>query len=571
MAKSIADILVQKGILEQDVAASFRREAKSSGLALEDVLYQHGIPERDVALAKSEVFGIQARFLEGRKVPFDVLKNIPDESARFYQFAPIDRVEGALEVGMVNPDDINAQEALKFIATRLNITFKVYIITPSDLKAVLSEYKTLSGEVTRALTEFEKEAQVEITARPPKGGELEKMVEEAPITKMVGVMLRHAVEGRASDIHIEPEPQNIRVRFRVDGVLYTSLMLPIDVHAAIISRVKIMTNMKIDEMRIPQDGRFHARVMDREIDFRVATFPTQYGEKVAIRILDPEAGVKTFPDLGLEGRSLQTLERNIRKPFGMVLITGPTGSGKSTTLYAILNVINKEGVNIVSLEDPVEYYVPGVNQSQVRPEIGYDFSSGLRQILRQDPDIIMVGEIRDKETAQLAIHAALTGHLVLSTLHTNNSIGVIPRLIDLGVEPFLIPSTLILVVAQRLTRKLCSDSKEEVKIEGRAKEIFDEELKSMPDSVRKEFDKAGGGTIYEGVVSATCPKGSKGRMGVFEVLEMTPQLEKIILSGPSESRIAEEARRQGMITLKQDGLLKVLKGTLGIKELLEVV
>ncbi len=571
MAKSIADILVQKGILQQDAAASFRREAKSSGQTLEDVLYQHGMPEREVAFAKSETLGIQARFLEGGKVPFEVIKYIPEESARFYQFVPIGKVEGALEVGMVNPDDVNAQEALKFIATRLNIPFKVYIITPSDLKQVLSEYKTLGGEVTRALTEFEKEVEVKIAARPPKAGELEKMAEEAPITKMVSVVLKHAVEGRASDIHIEPDPQNIRVRFRVDGVLHTSLILPIDVHAAVVSRIKIMTNMKIDETRIPQDGRFHARIIDREIDFRVATFPTQYGEKVAIRILDPEAGIKNLPDLGLEGRNLQMLERNIKKPFGIILLTGPTGSGKSTTLYALLSILNKEGVNIVSLEDPVEYYIPGVNQSQVRPEIGYDFSSGLRQILRQDPDIIMVGEIRDRETAQLAIHAALTGHLVLSTLHTNNSIGVIPRLIDLGVEPFLLPSTLILAVAQRLTRKLCPDSKEEVKVEGRAKEIFEDELKTMPEVTRKEFEKAMGGTIYEGVSSATCPQGSKGRLGVFEVLEMTPQLEKIILSGPSESKIAEEARRQGMITLRQDGLLKVLKGTLGIKELLEVV
>ena len=571
MAKSVTDILISKGILATDAAAAFRREARSSGRPLDDVLYQHGIPEREVVLAKSELLGIPVKFLEGNKVPFDVLKNIPEESAKFYQFVPFGKEGGALEIGMVNPDDANAQEALKFIATRLDMPFRVYLIMPSDIKAILSEYKSLGGEVTRSVTEFEKELQVTEEERPIKKAELEKFAEEAPITRMVGVILRHAVEGRASDIHIEPQPKNLRVRFRVDGVLYTSLVLPSNVQNAIISRIKIMTNMKIDEMRIPQDGRFHARILDKEIDFRVATFPSQYGEKVAIRVLDPETGVGTLPDLGLDGRNLETLERNIKKPFGMILITGPTGSGKSTTLYAILNILNKEGVNIVSLEDPIEYYIPGVNQSQVRPEIGYDFGSGLRQILRQDPNIIMVGEIRDQETAKLAIHAALTGHLVLSTLHTNNSIGVIPRLIDLGVEPFLIPSTLVLAIAQRLVRKLCLDSRAEAKLEGRGKEIVDEEFKKMAEPVRKEFEKILPQIIYEGVVSAACPQGAKGRMAIFEVLEMTPQLEKMVLEGPSESKIGDEARRQGMTTMRQDGLFKVARGTIGIKELLEVV
>lgn len=572
MAKSIADILTQKGILTQEAALGMRREAKSTGRPLEDIFYQHGIPERDVALAKSEFLGIPVRFLDGGKVEFEVLRNIPEESAKFYKFIPIDKSgDGSLEIGMVNPDDVNAQEALKFIATRLNIPFKVFLITPGDLKAVLSEYKTLGGEVTRSLTEFEKELEVDVAGRPPRAAELEKMAEEAPITKMVGVILRHAVEGKASDIHIEPEPRQVRVRFRVDGVLHTTLVLPSAVQSAVVSRIKIMTNMKIDETRIPQDGRFHARVLDREIDFRVATFPAQYGEKAAIRILDPATGIKTLPELGLDGRNLEVVERNIRKPFGLVLLTGPTGSGKSTSLYAILNILNKEGVNIVSLEDPVEYYIPGVNQSQVRPEVGYDFSSGLRQILRQDPDIIMVGEIRDRETAQLAIHAALTGHLVLSTLHTNNAAGVIPRLVDLGVEPFLIPSTLVLAVAQRLVRTLCPDSKKEVKLEGRAKELIEDEFAEMPESARREFEKLMAGSLYEGEVSSFCPMGTKGRIGVFETLEMTPQLEKIILSGPTESKLAEEAKKQGMVTLRQDGLYKALKGIVGMKELLEVV
>jgi len=345
--------------------------------------------------------------------------------------------------------------------------------------------------------------------------------------------------------------------------------LPMNVHDAIISRVKIMTNMKIDEKRKPQDGRFRARIAKRDIDFRVSTFPTYYGEKVAIRILDPNIGVRTFQELGLEGRNLTIIQEGLRRPFGMVLITGPTGSGKSTTLYAMLKVLNDEKRNIVSLEDPIEYYLKGINQSQVRPEIDYTFASGLRSVLRQDPDVIMVGEIRDKETAQLAVHAALTGHLVLSTLHTNDAIGVIPRLIDMGVDPFLIPSTLVLAMGQRLVRTLCEESRKEIPVTGSVAETLKKEFAAMPESIRKE--SALPEKIYEALPSGTCPKGTRGRVAVFEVLPITSELESIILKEPSESAIAGEAKRQGMITMRQDGILKVAKGIIGLEELFEVV
>lgn len=572
MAKHITDILVLKGLLSQEQAQEARRRSHDEKRPLEDIFSELGVTERDVVMAKSDLLQIPVKFLEGRKVSYEILKNIPEESAKFYQVVPISEKDGMLEVGMVNPDDVNAQEALKFIASRLNLPFKIFLITQSDLKAVLAEYKGLGGEVTAALSEFEGEMESEaakISGKTDK--EVEKIVEEAPITKMVAVILRHAVEGRASDIHIEPAESNLRVRFRVDGVLHTSLLLPADVHNAVISRIKIMSNLKIDEMRVPQDGRFHARVINREIDVRVSTFPTSFGEKVALRILDPEAGIKTFPDLGLAGRNLRALETAIRKPYGMIIISGPTGSGKSTTLYAIMNALNDESRNIVSLEDPVEYFISGVNQSQVRPEIGYDFASGLRQILRQDPDIIMVGEIRDKETAQLAVHAALTGHLVLTTLHTNNAVGIIPRLIDMGVDPYLIPSTLILGVAQRLVRRLCGDSRKAAKLEGRLADLIDDEIRMMPDAARADAALLRQGDVYEGDVSPSCPKGTRGRLGIFETLEMSPELERIILESPSESKIQAEARRQGVLTMKQDGILKVLQGTVGMKELLEVV
>jgi len=572
MAKSITDILVLKGALSTAQAQDARRRAKAEQRSLDEILSELGVAERDVALAKSDVLLIPVKFLEGRKVAFDTLKSIPEESAKFYQVAPLEERDGMLEVGMVNPDDVNAQEALKFIASRINKPFKIFLITPGDLKQVLTEYRGLSGEVTRALTELEEEGEaggVQIT-RKPEGG-TEKIVEEAPITKMVAVILRHAVEGRASDIHIEPGEEKLRVRFRVDGVLYTSLLLPAEVHNAVISRIKIMSNLKIDEMRVPQDGRFHIRLLEKEIDCRVATFPTSFGEKVALRILDPTAGVHSLGDLGLAGRNLTALEAAMKKPYGMIVISGPTGSGKSTTLYTMLTALNNESRNIVSLEDPIEYYISGVNQSQVRPEIGYDFASGLRQILRQDPDIIMVGEIRDKETAQLAIHAALTGHLVLTTLHTNNVIGIIPRLMDMGVDPFLLPSTLILGLAQRLARRLCEDSRNAVPLEGRSRDMITAEVAAMPDANRAAAEDLLKDTIYEAAVSSTCPKGTRGRIGVFEVLEMNPTLEEIILTSPSESKIQGEARRQGMITMKQDGIVKVLQGMIGMRELLEVV
>jgi type IV pilus assembly protein PilB len=570
MAKSLLDALASKNIVGLDETTQIRKEAKEKGVSIEDVLYSHGISEVDVANAKSGLTNFPIKFLQGAPVPFDVLRDLSEDSARHYKMVPLGRNDGYVDIGMLNPEDVASQEAIKFISTRVDLPARVFVITPSDFQAIMNEYQSLSGEVTKSLGEFEKEYEAlgpEITY---KKGDLAKIVEDAPVTKIMGVILRHAVEGRASDIHIEPGRDRLRVRFRVDGVLHTSLMLPSDVHPALVSRVKIMTNLKIDETRVPQDGRFHAEVSGRPIDFRVSTFPTIAGEKVAIRILDPTAGVKTLADLGIEGRSLEKVEENLKKPYGLILITGPTGSGKSTTLYAMLQIINKEGTNIVSLEDPIEYNVDGVNQSQIHPEIGYDFATGLRHILRQDPDIIMVGEIRDKETAKLAIHAALTGHLVLSTLHTNNAVGVIPRLLDMGVDPFLLSPTLIMAIGQRLVRRLCPDSRKKIKISGKVKEIIAKEAVSMPESVQAELKNLPS-DVFQAEASASCPKGTRGRIGVFEILTMTAELEKIILTGPSESKIQEEARRQGMVTMRQDGILKVLKGVISLEELFEVV
>ena len=570
MAKNIIDILVAKALLKLKEGGEIRKEAKEKNAPVDDILYVHGITETDVAEAKSELSGYPVRYLKGERVPSEALHDIPEESARYYKMIPLGKREGTFEVGMLYPDDVAAQEALKFISARIDLPVRVFVIIPSDFDNVLKEYQNLSSEITSALGVFEKEkAPVRLdTGVTP---EPNKMIEEAPITKIVTVILRHAVEGHASDIHIEPGVDALRVRFRVDGVLHTSLTLPKETHAPLVSRIKIMSNLKIDETRIPQDGRFHAEIMNRGIDFRVSTLPTAFGEKVVIRILDPGGGIKDLGDVGLEGSSLETVKKNMDRPYGLILITGPTGSGKSTTLYAMLQILNKEGTNIVSLEDPIEYYIPGVNQSQVRPEIDYDFASGLRHVVRQDPDIIMVGEIRDKETAQLAIQAALTGHLVLATLHTNNAIGVVPRLIDMGVDPFLIAPTLILAIGQRLVRKLCPDSRKQVLIEGRVKNKIMEVVDDMPEGLKKSVTESMPNEIYSAEGSPVCPKRTRGRIGIFELLAMTPQLEHVILTSPSEAGIAEEARRQGMISMKQDGVVKVLRGLIGYEELIEVV
>lgn len=566
------DLLLQKGLITKDKLEWARQESESTGLLIEETLEKAGITQEQILEAKSKVTGIPSKSLDGGRVAFDILRYVPEDSARTYKFVPLGSKEGVLEIGIIDPSDLDAREALQFIASRINMPFRVYLISIKEYKTILEEYKGLGGEVTKVLGELEtalSDNAPTVFGQKDEIRTADKIVEDAPITKMVAVILKHATEGLASDIHIEPSRDKLRVRFRVDGVLHTSLILPMKVHESIIARIKILTNMQLDEKRKPQDGRFSARIDNREIDFRVSSFPTAFGEKIVIRILDPEKGVRSFEASGLSGRNLKAVEDGLSKPYGMVLITGPTGSGKSTTLYSMLNTLNQERYNIVSLEDPIEYNMAGINQSQVRPEIGYDFASGLRSILRQDPDIIMVGEIRDKETAQLAIHAALTGHIVLSTLHTNSAIGVIPRLIDMGVEPFLIPPTLNLAIAQRLVRTLCQDSKKPVPLAGSVKARIEEELKDMPEAEKAKvvFPKE----IYQPLPSATCPKGNSGRMAVYEVLTMTPELEKIILTKPTDTEITKEAKRQGMITMREDGILKVLQGKIGLEELTEVI
>ncbi len=533
--------------------------------------------ENKIEAVKKRAQELKVPFIDltGKEIPVEVLKEIPEEAADFYKLVPIAKKDKVLEIGMVEPDNLKAKEALRFITQRSGLEPKIFIISQIDFDNILKQYRTLRSEVKKALRELKEEIETEERVKPLKGKAKEiakKIVAEAPITKIVAVFLRHAIEGNASDVHIESTEKEVKIRFRVDGILYTSLVLPKDIHSAIVSRIKILSDLKIDETRVPQDGRFHTTVGGKKIDFRVSTLPTSGGEKVVLRVLDPSVGLREFVDLGIGGYNLEVLEKEIKQPFGMVLITGPTGSGKSTTLYAILNKLNQESVNIVSLEDPVEYYVEGINQSQIRPDIKYTFASGLRHILRQDPDVIMVGEIRDEETAELAIHAALTGHILLSTLHTNDAIGVIPRLIDMNIGSFLLPSSLNLIIAQRLIRRLCEKCKKEITASAKVVEIIEKELAVLNSNYKESFFQKKPFKIYRPVGCKFCGnKGTKGRIALYEMLKMTPQLEAIIAGELNESKIKEEAKRQGMITMKQDGVSKALQGIISFEEMLRVV
>ncbi len=571
----ILETLVKKNIIADEDVPAIKRELKESGAKLDEVLQKRGVTTTDLLAIKGEFYGVPVKVLDNQGIPFEILRYVPEESASHYKFAPLSITDGVLEIGMVEPDNIEARDALNFISSKIGLPYKAYLISHGDFEKIAQMYKGLSGEVSQALTELETELagdQTELAETKiesgPDGKISTRIIEDAPVTKIVATILHYAVEGNASDIHIEHLGEKVRVRFRVDGVLNTSLLLPPKVHPAVVARVKILSNMRLDEKRKPQDGRFSARISGRKIDFRVSTFPAYYGEKVVMRILDSERGVKSLESMGLSTRNLQLIRDAIQRPYGMILISGPTGSGKSTTLYSMLNEVDKETKNVLSLEDPVEYNMPGMSQSQVRPEIGYTFATGLRTTLRQDPDVIMVGEIRDKETAGLAIQAALTGHLVFSTIHTNNAIGAIPRLLDMGVDPYLIPPTLILAIAQRLVKTICPNSGKPIPVEGSIKLMVEKQLADLPAQYRSQIPI--GKDVLEAMPTAECPKGTRGRMAVVEVLEMNRDLEAAILKSASEAEMMKIARAQGMLTMKEDALSKAFRHEIPFEEVNEL-
>jgi len=564
--------LFSQGLISEKNKDELVKEFEKTGKKEEEIILEKKIiPEDSLFEIKSKIFGIPFKKVKAEQIPSDILELVPEEASVNYQMAPLGKAENFVEIGMLYPEDIASQNALRFLANQEKFEYRVFLITPGNLDEILKQRKSISSETKRALEELDKE-RGEMFDTMVKKAPMGTIEEEAPIIKMVLVILRHALEGNASDIHIEPGREKLTVRFRLNGILHSSLFLPLKVHPSIVARIKILSGLKIDENRVPQDGRFSANINSTDIDFRVSTFPTLYGEKVELRVLDAFTGLKPFEELGLKGRSLEVVKEAIKKPYGLILSTGPTGSGKTTTQYAALRMLNNDSVNIVTIEDPIEYSIQGVNQSQVKPEIGYTFSNGLRQILRQDPNIIMIGEIRDEETADLVVNAALTGHIVLSTLHTNSSAGVVPRLMDMGVRPFLIPSTLRVVISQKLIRMLCPHCKLKVKPKDKTKDYIMGKIKNFPVDVKKDLKIQDPLFVYKSKGCEKCNfSGYIGRTGLFEILSMTDELADLIQKTPIESLIFKTAKKQGMLTMEEEGILKVLAGETSIEEVARVV
>ena len=576
--KILVQELLKREFFDESTAKKILEDASAAKKDVEELIVeQRLVDDEELAKIKSQLLGFPFKRIKVEELDEKLIDKIPQETIKNYKVIPISLENNLLVVGLVYPEDPKVQDALRFIANKEGVGLGAYLITHTDFENAIRRFFPYKSEVLEALQAVKIESGKGLSPSQ-KITHLEEgitVAEDAPIIKLVASTLKEAVQANASDIHIEPQRNRGRIRFRIDGELQEVSSFPLELSQPIVSRIKVLSNLKIDETRIPQDGRFRTMILDREIDFRVSTFPTPMGEKVALRVLDPTVGLKGLDELGLMGRNARIIKEGIQKPYGMILLTGPTGSGKTTTLYAIMQILNKENVNIVSLEDPVEYSIEGLNQSQVRPEIGYTFASGLRQILRQDPDVIMVGEIRDNETAELAVHAALTGHIVLSTLHTNNAIGVIPRLIDMKVEPFLLPSALNLMVAQRIVPRLCSKCKKKEVAPPEIQDLIKKEIAKLPEDEIKNLKSKiknldGPYEIYHPVGCSFCKqKGFVGRIALFEILEMTPELEKIIISNPAESKILEESIRQGMVTLRQDGIIKALEGIITVEEVLK--
>lgn len=504
--------------------------------------------------------GVEFAELVDKVVPKNILGLVPEPVARKYQAVPFELTGKTLSIAMTDPENEEAFNAIRKASGKI---VKAFITTKEDVNHVLDQYAGLQNEMKELV-----EISAEEDEQKDKVADVD-IAETSPAARVVSSLLKRAVREKASDIHIEPGEEDVTVRFRIDGVLRKVLALPKEIQPAVISRVKILSNLKIDETRQPQDGRIQILLDGNKIDFRISTLPTVNGEKVVARVLDHTSGVLSLADLGVRGRQFKILEDNITKAHGMTLITGPTGSGKSTTLYAMISRIKNEAINIITMEDPVEYRMGGVNQSQVNAKINFTFASGLRSILRQDPDVVMVGEIRDKETADIAINAALTGHVVLSSLHTNDSAGALPRLLDMGIEPFLITSSTNAIVAQRLCRKTCEKCKKEIPIKDEYRQVIEAEIEKLPDEERAVAQTKQKIFVGEGC-SACNDSGYKGRIGIFEILAVTESIRALTIKRASSSEIMAQSQKEGLISLKQDGILKALDGLTTIEEVWRV-
>jgi type IV pilus assembly protein PilB len=556
---AIEDILAQQGIIKPDQLSAVKLESINTGQPIEKLILQHNFATSEqITQARAQLLNIPYLRLEGKAITSEVLNLIPEPVARRYKLIPFEKEGDIISVAMADPLDLQVME---FIEKKSGMKIKRFMAQEEDiLRAISEQYsQNLTVEVASALKEV---TAVSDTQRKSELDEPE-VLREAPVANIVTQFLEYAVKSRASDIHIEPEEGQTRVRYRIDGILHEKVLLPQKVHDAVISRIKILSGLKIDERRLPQDGRFTFEYGGAEVDLRVSTLPTVYGEKVVMRLLAKSDKPPTFAELGIRGTALKNMETQLLRPHGIVLICGPTGSGKTTTLYSVLSKLSNTKVNILTVEDPVEYQIAGANQVQVNPAIGLTFASALRSFLRQDPNIILVGEIRDTETAELAVQAALTGHQVFSTLHTNSASGALPRLLDMGIEPFLLASSVNATIGQRILRKLCQFCRYPYTPVPEVIESVKQQLGKLAPTKPMQLYKAKG--CHE------CGNlGYLGRMGIYEILVISEKIMRLVLERASTVDIEKQSIEEGMITLKQDGLLKALEGITTLEEVLRV-
>lgn len=576
-SQQLEAVLVKQGRLTTDQLKEYKATAKSKNMPLFSYLVSAGhLSDEDLTQATATATQMPYVNLMKARINADILKLLPQDIAERYMAVPLGEMQHRLVVAML---DANNVQAVDFLSNKVGRPLKVYTASEAGIRQVLKQYQA------RLDTQISDVFQASADAKAQEGQVLEQqniktIVQDSPISKALSAILEFAARNRASDVHIEPMEKELKIRCRIDGVLREIMKLPKSTEAALVSRIKILSNLKIDEHRIPQDGQFTVKVDDKEIDLRIAIAPIVWGEQIVIRLLDKSGTSLKLEDMGYGGRALRTIRGGLKQSNGMILTSGPTGSGKSTSLYALIQEIMNDSINIVTLEDPVEYKMNGINQIQVNAEVGLTFASGLRSILRQDPNVVMVGEIRDKETAQLAVQAALTGHLVFSTLHTNSAAGILPRLLDMGVEPFLIASTVKTVIGQRLVRRIPTEGKESYQSsEAEALAInhaIGSLLPATPDKVA-EADKDLGYenlplanqnayTLFKGLDTPDTPGGFKGRMGLYEVFEVTDDIQALIMKRATSSEIQKAAQAHGMISMRQDGFLKALHGQTTLQE-----
>jgi len=579
--QNIEQLLLERKTVTETQLDDFKVQAIQSGLPLLEVIQQAGaVTEEEMVHLLAQASGLQYVNLTNIIVPPEVLGLIPKDISETYHAVAFGRSQGKLAVAMIDPTNV---QAVDFLSRKIGQPLVTYMASQSGIDKLMSQYTAeMSADLRKVVSDATDNAEAD--QRQVQNKKVQNLVQDAPITRALNTILEYAVNSRASDIHIEPREKDLRVRFRIDGVLRETMRLPKTIEPALISRIKILSNLKIDEHRIPQDGDYTVRTPKKDVDLRIAIAPIVWGEQVVIRLLDKSNTLLTLENLGFKGRAMRVITAGIHRPHGMTLATGPTGSGKSTTLYAALQAIKDVKINIVTLEDPVEYKMEGINQIQVNTAVGLTFANGLRSILRQDPNVIMVGEIRDKETADLAVQSALTGHVVLSTIHTNSAAGVLPRLLDMQVEPFLVASTVNTVIGQRLVRKVCDKCVEQRQSTPTEAQSIQETLKNLMSASKEEADKRrpdlgyetlplsgqNAYTLFKGKGCKECSEGYKGRVGIYEVFSMSEAMELLLAKKATTNQVQDQAMADGMITMKQDGYLKALNGLTTLEEVARV-